>query len=148
MKDIDKLPHWPRGLSRTLAASYVGVSPSEPLSSRTALSETESWCASCRSGDPSGSLRVDADAITPRGTTTGLRRSKTSRRRRTPVTTTMPILVRSFQRSRARQPRNLGETRGLFLEFLPFAKVLRDLRQNFGHRLPDIQLDAIFEMRD
>ena len=27
MKDIDKLPHWPRGLSRTLAASYVGVSP-------------------------------------------------------------------------------------------------------------------------
>jgi hypothetical protein len=27
MKDIDKLPHWPRGLSRALAASYVGVSP-------------------------------------------------------------------------------------------------------------------------
>jgi predicted DNA-binding transcriptional regulator AlpA len=27
MKDMDKLPHWPRGLSRTLAASYVGVSP-------------------------------------------------------------------------------------------------------------------------
>jgi hypothetical protein len=27
MKEIDKLPYWPRGLSRTLAASYVGVSP-------------------------------------------------------------------------------------------------------------------------
>jgi predicted DNA-binding transcriptional regulator AlpA len=27
MKEIDKLPHWPRGLSRTLAASCVGVSP-------------------------------------------------------------------------------------------------------------------------
>lgn len=30
MKDnqIAALPYWPRGLSRTLAASYVGVSPS------------------------------------------------------------------------------------------------------------------------
>jgi hypothetical protein len=27
MKDIDKLPHWPRGLSRTQAASYIGISP-------------------------------------------------------------------------------------------------------------------------
>jgi predicted DNA-binding transcriptional regulator AlpA len=27
LKDIDKFPHWPRGLSRTQAASYIGISP-------------------------------------------------------------------------------------------------------------------------
>lgn len=134
-------------------ASCVGVSPSEPVSSRTALPETGIpvrilQCCHTLSGDPSGGLHVVADVVTPRGTTLVYGAPKLpagvecrSRRR-------CQLLVRSLQRSRGRQPRNLGETRGLFLEFLPFAKVLRDLRQNFGHRLPDIQPDAIFEMRD